>query len=361
MAYDGEPMNEITNLFGHRGQAATETGRGYNSDRPFHDDPHMRLPVFSTIHRIRQLIIKLIDDPYTIEQLQELRMNTVIVRPLVDRLYRLDDVSVVYCLLANRLQFLRERTSQSHLQTVSTARATLCELVACRVLWRFDEDNPGAEGVVLLANILVAGFVPFQNAPKEVLSRVPGAMRWPVQKQGGYERKLMALELAIVSDSKMFLCSPSCQKVIDAVYCGNITYTPLSSVDILPDHYKHRPISRYNPRTAPRLDHYRLIVPRLRNMIEVCQFIILLSLYVLTMIYREGLEVTTVEMIFWAYTSGWILEELAAIIEHGWHVHMQNLWSFLDFTFSLLRRPFSFLASRSISCQATCCSSPSVQ
>ncbi|KAL4735883.1 hypothetical protein BDV11DRAFT_24237 [Aspergillus similis] len=231
------------------------------------------------------------------------------------------------------MRFLRERTSQSHLQAVSTARATLCELVVCRVLRRFDDDNPGAEGIVLLTNILVAGFEPFQNAPKEVLSQLPCTMRWPVQERDGYERKLTALELAIISDSKVFLSSSSCQKVIDAVYCGSITYTPLYSVDILPDHYKHRPVSLYNPRKAPRLNHYRLIVPRLRSMIEVCQFIALLVLYVLAMVYREGLELTMAEMIFCAYTSGWILEEFAAIIEHGWHVHMQNLWSFLDLTF----------------------------
>ncbi|KAL2833522.1 hypothetical protein BJY01DRAFT_253486 [Aspergillus pseudoustus] len=296
------------------------------------------------IGAIRQLIMKLIDDPYTIEQLQEHRMNIAIVRPLVDRLYTPDDVSVVYCLLVNRLQFLRERTSQSHLQINSTARATLCELVACQVLWRFDKDNPGTEGIVLLANILVAGFEPFQNAPKEVLSQVSGTVRWPVQERGGYERKLPALELAIISDSKMFLCSSSCQKVIDAIYCGNITYTPLSSVDILPDHYNHRPVALYSPRTAPRLNHYRLIVPRLRSFIEVCQFSVLLFLYVLTMVNREGREVTTVEMIFWTYTSGWILEEFAAIIEHGWHVHMQNLWSFLDFTFIFIF--FAYIALR---------------
>ncbi|KAL6232012.1 hypothetical protein BDW75DRAFT_218701 [Aspergillus navahoensis] len=131
----------------------------------------------------------------------------------------------------------------------------------------------------------------------------------------------------------MFLLSASCQKVIDAVYNGQITYTPLSSLDILPDRYKNRPIALYNPQKAPLLNHYRLIVPRLRSMIEACQFGVLLVLYVLTMVRRNGLEVTVIETIFWTYSSGWILEEFAAIIEHGWQVHMQNLWSFLDLTF----------------------------
>jgi hypothetical protein len=197
--------------------------------------------------------------------------------------------------------------------------------VATRVLRRFDDDNPGHAGLLLLANILVAGFEPFQNAPDEVLRNKPSALQWPVQKRGGYERKLPALEVAIISESKTFLCSIACQKVVDAVYRGQVVYTPLSFVDILPDHYKHNPISLYDPRKAPLLNQYRLIVPRLRGIIEVCQFAILLALYVLAMVRREGLRFTVYEIIFCAYTTGWILEEFAAMIEHGWKVHMQNL------------------------------------
>ncbi|EHL00856.1 hypothetical protein M7I_3249 [Glarea lozoyensis 74030] len=36
-----------------------------------------------------------IDDPYSLEQLRDPRMNLSVVRPLVDKLYELDDVSVV--------------------------------------------------------------------------------------------------------------------------------------------------------------------------------------------------------------------------------------------------------------------------
>jgi hypothetical protein len=208
--------------------------------------------------------------------------------------------------------------------------------VASHVLRRFDDDNPGHAGLLVLANILVAGFEPFQNAPDEVLQKKPNALQWPVQKRGGYERKLTALEVAIISESKTFLCSFACQKVVDAVYRGQVVYTPLSFVDILPDHYKHNPISLYDPRKAPLLNQYRLIVPRLRGMIEVCQFAVLLVLYVLAMVRREGLKITIYEIVFCAYATGWILEEFAAIIEHGWKVHTQNLWSFLDITFFLI-------------------------
>jgi hypothetical protein len=35
-----------------------------------------------------------VDDPYTLEQLQGPRINVALVRPLVDRLYDPDDISI---------------------------------------------------------------------------------------------------------------------------------------------------------------------------------------------------------------------------------------------------------------------------
>ena len=201
----------------------------------------------------------------------------------------------MYCLLVNRVQFLREQTYQAHHQTVNLTRALLCEIVASRVLRRFDEDNEGRRGLLVLANVLVAGFEPFQKAPLEVLSEVKHVLPWGVKGhfwRAGYERMLTALEVAIISESKLFLSASACQKIVEAVYRGRIIYTPTAFLDLLPDHYKSRPISLYDPRRAPRLNQYRLIVPRTRNIIEVCQFIVLLVLYLLTMVseYRTGVS-----------------------------------------------------------------------
>lgn len=132
---------------------------------------------------------------------------------------------------------------------------------------------------------------------------------------------------------------------------GQIVYTPVSFMDIIPDHYKHRPVSLYDPRKAPILNHYRLIVPRTRNIIELLHFVVLLSLYVLAMVNRHQ-QSNYWEFAFVVYTAGWVLEKLAAIIEHGWEVHAQNLWSFLDITFTaiyvtyIFARFYDFLADQ---------------
>ncbi|KAM6536430.1 hypothetical protein FALCPG4_002435 [Fusarium falciforme] len=286
--------------------------------------------VFLNIHRIRRLFLASIDDSYTIESFRAPKLNALLVRPLVDRLYDPNDISIIYCLLANRVHFLREQSDLAH-QSVNATRATLCELVATQILRRFHEANPGQIGLLVLARILVEGFDPFQGAPSD-LEEEWRHMQWPVQERGGHEMKLTALELAIVSESKFFISSAACHRVVDAINRGQITYTPLSFVDILPDHYKHLPISIYNPKQARLLDHHRLIVPRTRVVIELAQFLVLLTLYIFTMVNRHQ-GFTLWELAFSIYTTGWVLQEFAAIIEHGWELHSQSLWSFLDASF----------------------------
>ena len=241
---------------------------------------------------------------------------------------------LVYCLLVNRVQFLREQSDQAQMNTVHMTRARLCEIVAQKILRRFDEDNDGPEGLLLLANILVAGFSAFQGAPEEVLRDDGDALEWSVQKLGGYEAKLTALEVAIVSESKTFLSSTSCVKVTEAIYKGRIIYTPSSFFDIIPDHYKYKPIVLYDPSKAPLLNQYRLIVPRTRNILEVCQFVILLILYIITMQNRDETRFTGYELCFTVYAFGWVLDQVASILEHGWQVYTENLWAFLDVFFA---------------------------
>lgn len=316
-------------------------------DGPCAPNPYADLPVYSTIHRVRHEVIKSIDDSYSIEQLRAPRINVAIVRPLVDRLWDGKDVSIIYCLLVNKLQFLREQAFEAR-QTINTTRAVLCELVALKILRRVDEEHPGPDGLLLLANILVAGFEPFQNAPQEIKQAHSYARRWQVQKRSARIGKSTVLEVAIISGSKIFLSAPACQKVMEAIYLGRVVYTPSSFIDIIPDHYKNKPITLYNPKKAPRLNQYRLMVPRTRNALDICQFLTLLVLYILTMHHRKRNEFTTYELVFCVYATGWALDEFASILEHGWHCYTQNLWAFLDFMFIIIYAVYLVLRVHSL-------------
>lgn len=89
-------------------------------------------------------------------------------------------------------------------------------------------------------------------------------------------------------------------------------------MDIIPDHYKLKPISLYNPREGPLLDQYRLLVPRTRNILEVFQFLVLLTLYLFVMAERNPNHFTVLEGCFAVYAFGWSLDQFATILEHGW-------------------------------------------
>ena len=168
-------------------------------------NPVAHLPVYANIHRIRRDVASIVEDYLSLDQLRDVRINVSVVRPLVDRLYDLDDISVVYCLLVNRAQFLNEQSHLNNRQNVHFTRATLCELIATRILRRFGEDSAGAEGLLVLSHILVAGFEPFQNAPEDI--------RRQARATGAWNKTLPALEVAILTESKLFLSSTSCQKV----------------------------------------------------------------------------------------------------------------------------------------------------
>lgn len=104
----------------------------------------------------------------------------------------------------------------------------------------------------------------------------------------------------------------------DAIYRGKVIYTPSGLLDLIPDHYKQKPISIYDPRGAPLLNQYRLIVPRTRNILEVIQYITLIVLYVAFMTENDPSKVTTIEICFLVYAFGWSLEQFATILGHGW-------------------------------------------
>ena len=166
---------------------------------------HRALPVYTNIHRIRRDIISVVEDYLSLDQLRDVRLNVSVIRPLVDKLYEQDDISIVYCLLVNRAQFLSEQSHLSNRQNVNFTRAMLCELIATRILRRFNEDNEGPRNLLVLAHILIAGFEPFQNAPAQIREEVGAST--------AHHRTLPALEVAILSESRVFLASTTCQKM----------------------------------------------------------------------------------------------------------------------------------------------------
>jgi hypothetical protein len=71
-----------------------EPGQSPGPREIFAPDLHAGLDIYYNIQRIRRLVLASIEDPYTMNQLKEPRMNVLIVKPLMDRLYDENDISI---------------------------------------------------------------------------------------------------------------------------------------------------------------------------------------------------------------------------------------------------------------------------
>lgn len=132
--------------------------------------------------------------------------------------------------------------------------------------------------LLLLSHAFASAFSPFQGAPDEILQYHeavdPEASHLELPKGN-------ALELAIMGDAKRLIRSRPVQWVLDAIWTGEVIYSPTSFVDLLPDHYRRVPITLYDAAEEPLLNQQRLIVPRIRAALEYAQFLVLFISYLL--------------------------------------------------------------------------------
>jgi acyl-CoA dehydrogenase len=89
--HDQRQADERRPLLGRLYSEAGEDGDPVYSCRT---DPHSHLPVYTNIHRIRRDIVSVVEDYLSLEQLRDVRINLTVVRPLVDKFYGLDDISI---------------------------------------------------------------------------------------------------------------------------------------------------------------------------------------------------------------------------------------------------------------------------
>ncbi|KAL7280883.1 hypothetical protein ACG7TL_005827 [Trametes sanguinea] len=282
--------------------------------------------VYPIIQMIRHDVMHFIDTPLTHEALTAPDLTYTLIRPLGDKygaLQRQGNLSVVFCLLLNRVYFVRDR----HLTTaaLSQTRADLCEILAIRAL------REHAENMLELALALTTSWPVYSGAPNALLERAREENDDDLEERVGN-----AVEMAILGQAKRFIKSSPCQKVIDGIWSGKIVYQADSSRSILSDTYKRNPIHFYDPHKAPLLDHYRLKVPAIRSVLEYMNFLILFVLFVFALEYSELNRINIAEAIFMIYALGFTLEKVAAMQEHGIKVYFKGTWNGFDLAFVTL-------------------------
>ncbi|RXW21677.1 hypothetical protein EST38_g4197 [Candolleomyces aberdarensis] len=288
-----------------------------------HYDDVEATPVYPLIQLIRADVSHFIDTPLTYEALTAPDLTYTLVRPLVEKYATLQqngNKSVVFCLLLNRIHFIRD--PDPFTSTLSKSRADLCEILASRV---FREN---ANSLLDLTVVLTTVWHVYSGADPQLLEKARQERDDDLENRVGN-----AIELAILGKSKRFIKSTSCQRVIEAIWTGKCVYQAQSTHSILSDTYKRNPVHFYDPHKAPLLDHYRLKVPSIRAVLEYTNFLILFILYVIAIEWSDLHRFNLPEICFLVYALGFTLEKVAAMQEHGIRVFFKGTWNAFDLAF----------------------------
>ena len=112
--------------------------------------------------------------------------------------------SIVFCLLLNRVHFIRDDNLTT--SSLSHTRAHLCEILAIRCLREYGDN------LLDLAAAAVTSWPVYSGADPVTLNLVRE------ENEDLEDRVGNAIEMAIISKAKRFIKSTACQKVINAIW-----------------------------------------------------------------------------------------------------------------------------------------------
>ena len=187
--------------------------------------------------------------------------------------------------------------------------------------------------------------------------------------------RISALEIAIRSQCKKFIAHPLVVQQLESFWAGTIVFhsaadslhrppekiTPnqnrgygaisgrpilqLSPNGLQPakqrDHLQplvvplRRSVTLYDPKEASLFKLSRLRVPRYRQFLSTCSFAVLLGLYLAVLIERS-LTISSLEIIFWFWSAGFMLDELVGFTEQGFSLYIMSFWNAFDLGILLL-------------------------
>ncbi|KAG0708233.1 hypothetical protein DFH29DRAFT_893785 [Suillus ampliporus] len=283
--------------------------------------------VFPLIPYLKKDMINTVDSPLSWEQLTASDINFAIVRPLVMKYARLRNMAAVYACMVVRSYFLAQSGSDLAHSGVMFSRATLCEIMALKLLNHF------ASSKIQLVLVLTNLWCPLAGAPEDVIEEVKDAI-------GGEDEYVndpqCAIEVAIATKAKTFLASALVQSVVNDMYNGRIVVSIAGNRSMVADNYKQKAIMLYDPRTAPILDHYRLRVPRYSAILHFVNIAVLLMVFLACLWSQDVSHVTLWESVFLGFAVAFTLQEYTASKEYGWTVYIANIWNVFDTSFVII-------------------------
>ncbi|KAK7427482.1 hypothetical protein QQZ08_006088 [Neonectria magnoliae] len=344
-------------------------------------DSELELPDIAADDDFRQVVKKLslyfvdvIELPSTFEQLRTTAAGNCL-RVLVDHLAETcTNPAIVNALLALKWHY----AADSEHRGLGEARSSACEIVAWRFLTRLSEreavdyclyeipdlqaddeieqatngdiDEEAGETSPLISHIRSNGNRrrgpgPAGSSMKRTqllssLSRLTMTMDSEEENDEpdptGPFKNLNALEIAAIADAKRFLSQHIVQKIITAIWSGDLVFWDSLSV-----HSTKKP-RFYNARTADPFS--RLRVPKYLKTWEVFFFCIFLCLYYVVLIARDETRITIPEVILFFWIAAFFYDELSEWLDAGSIFYATDIWNLFDmimivigFTFGTLR------------------------
>lgn len=318
-------------------------------------------PVFPLIQRTRAELVQWVDTTLTWSQLQQPTINFSVVRPLLVKLAGngKPPAALVYALLVCRVHFLDVASEDLAFSNLNTTRADLAELLAIKLLSGYGTAPQSLE----LLHVLTLPFNAFHGATTASFAEEEGVDDEEIDKlkEWGADAASNALELAVYSRAKRLVKCALFQQVIkvksrttdwqiawprillylirlyfvlQAIYHGDVLYSPESSRRMIGDDYKQRPIVEvFDWRQHGFLDYTRLRVPAVRARIEFLSFCILLALFLAAEFYHEEARLTLWEALFILFGLGFSLDEFGSI-QDGLSTYLSVSYNALDACFA---------------------------
>ncbi|KAF2829256.1 hypothetical protein CC86DRAFT_464904 [Ophiobolus disseminans] len=317
-----------------------------------------QLPIYNTTHAVRTLLVERCETTLSWDQLRSPQVSQFLVKPIQQQI-RSDHFSrgLLYCLLANCLQFKKEGEENPGNMGVSKTRALICELLAMRLLKEFSTRE--------MIDALSYDFDPLQGLEMPVSgTQTPGGRNW--SRQAPRSARISTLEIAIRAQAKKFLAHPLVVRQLEAIWAGTIVFHSAAdslhrkvesshshsfnspenispgrgpSRRLLPSKQDiqqaptaallRRTVTLYDPHDASLFKLSRLRVPRYRNLFSTISFGIMLALF-LAVLSAKSDDITGLEVLFWFWSAGYMLDEIVGFSEQGFGLYIMSVWNAFD-------------------------------
>ena len=317
------------------------------------------LPIYSITHAIRIIVQARTETTLSWDQLRSPQVSQFLVKPMQQQI-RTQHFSraTLYALMANCLQFAKEGQLNPGNAGTSSTRALVCELLAIKLLKEYTTRE--------LIDALSYDFYPLQGIPGSQAPMVPGGRPKPAAM------RTSTLEVAIRASAKRFLAHPLVVQQLEAIWNGAISFysaadqlhrdqpssnlpsgpqsrrqsdarTPLLGAQAAKEEHVRfqlaplgrRTVALYDPRNASLFKLSRLRVPRYRQFLSTCSLAILICLFLAVLIKRSK-GITSLELVFWFWSAGFMLDELVGFNEQGFSLYIMSFWNIFDLGILLL-------------------------